>query len=183
MIVVTVARKPLAEGSVASNVLTHSAGALHIDATRIATFKGSSGHPGRWPANLVLGHLGGCRLTGTRKVKGTGPGHGGGFKDGKFSGQVGDGEYTRTTFAGFADGDGLETVEAWECEAGCPVRDMDTQSGIQKSGVAIQRHGGGQALFGGIADGKNARGAQPDVGYGDVGGASRFFKQVGGQRR
>lgn len=36
MVVITVARKPLSEASVASNVLLHSTGALHIDGGRVA---------------------------------------------------------------------------------------------------------------------------------------------------
>lgn len=52
---------------------------------------------------------------------------------------------------------------------------LDEQSGESKSGVAIQRHGGGQAFFSGIGQGKNTIGARPDVGFGDSGGASRFF--------
>jgi site-specific DNA-methyltransferase (adenine-specific) len=51
---------------------------------------------------------------------------------------------------------------------------LDEQSGEQKSGTAIQRNGGGRALFGGIA-GNEGDGPAPDAGYGDSGGASRFF--------
>ncbi|AHB31837.1 DNA methyltransferase [Mycobacterium phage HanShotFirst] len=53
--------------------------------------------------------------------------------------------------------------------------DLDAQSGIQKSGTAVQRNGGGQKIFGGIAGGENSAGARPDAGYNDEGGASRFF--------
>jgi DNA modification methylase len=52
---------------------------------------------------------------------------------------------------------------------------LDGQSGEGKSGVAVQRNGGGQAIFGGISGGTNAAGERPDAGYGDTGGASRFF--------
>ncbi|AXN53230.1 HindIII-like DNA methylase [Mycobacterium phage Harley] len=52
---------------------------------------------------------------------------------------------------------------------------LDEQSGIQKSGTAVQRNGGGQKIFGGIAGGENSAGARPDAGYNDEGGASRFF--------
>jgi site-specific DNA-methyltransferase (adenine-specific) len=186
VIVVTVARKPLAEGSVASNTLVHGCGAVNVDGTRVASAKGNpSVHLGRWPANLILGHLDGCRLVGSRRVKSTGPGIGGGFKDVKYSGQVGIGSYTRPSFAGFADEDGNETVDAWECSPGCPVANLDAQSGIQKSGVAVQRHGGGQ-FFGTTTYMGTKRTpeelARPDAGFGDEGGASRFFKQVGGRR-
>ena len=37
MIVVTVARKPLSEGSVAANVLKHGTGAVNVNACRIST--------------------------------------------------------------------------------------------------------------------------------------------------
>lgn len=59
---------------------------------------------------------------------------------------------------------------------------LDEQSGEQKSGVAIQRNGGGQAIFGGISDGTNQRGENADLGYGDTGGASRFFYQAKASR-
>lgn len=48
MIVVTVARRPLSEGTVASNVLEHGTGALNIDAARVAPVDGESIGPGSW---------------------------------------------------------------------------------------------------------------------------------------
>ena len=48
---------------------------------------------------------------------------------------------------------------------------VDEQSGVQKSGTAVQRNGGGRAIFGAANDGK----VSPDVGYGDSGGASPIF--------
>ena len=87
MIVITVARKPLSEQTVAANVLKHATGAMNIDATRVK-FQDPSDEqetkgknqipapmknqvyggwhkerpaydpPGRWPANLVLSHGG-----------------------------------------------------------------------------------------------------------------------------
>ena len=79
MIVVHLIRKPLAEASVAENVLRWGCGALNIDAVRLPTdedrsrpprtanviygggrgtdLTASQSHPGgRWPANLVLTH-------------------------------------------------------------------------------------------------------------------------------
>ncbi|WKW86452.1 DNA methyltransferase [Mycobacterium phage ShroomBoi] len=53
--------------------------------------------------------------------------------------------------------------------------ELDAQTGVQKSGTAVQRNGGGQKIFGGIAGGERSAGARPDAGYGDEGGASRFF--------
>jgi len=99
LLAITVARKPLSEGSVARNVLKHGTGALDIDGSRIGTFtnttpsgmdrfnaanatqgyrpntyqKGAPDPPdkaGRWPANLILEHHEGCRRLGTKRVKG-----------------------------------------------------------------------------------------------------------------
>jgi len=99
MRIITVARKPLSEKSVAANVLKHGCGGLNIDASRISgvwsdpkprqtddmrggNYAGgnSAGYresrfneqhsQGRWPANLILSHLEGCECAGTRKVKG-----------------------------------------------------------------------------------------------------------------
>lgn len=52
---------------------------------------------------------------------------------------------------------------------------LDEQSGHMKDGKAVQRNGGGQAIFGGIAGNTNGAGAHADAGYGGGGGASRFF--------
>ena len=73
MKVITVARKPLSEGSVAANVLEHGAGAINVDGCRVGMreardltraasmgYHGSGpqgvvrdGGTGRWPANLI----------------------------------------------------------------------------------------------------------------------------------
>lgn len=50
---ITLARKPL-EGTVASNVVQHGTGGLHIDACRVGLE--ATNRPGRWPANIVLTH-------------------------------------------------------------------------------------------------------------------------------
>lgn len=89
LIAITMARKPLAEGSVSANALRYGTGAINIEATRIAATDGyqtawdkpvrtnitsgtyvhgtqvqtdlSAYRPsGRWPANLVVQHLNGC---------------------------------------------------------------------------------------------------------------------------
>ena len=48
---------------------------------------------------------------------------------------------------------------------------LDAQSGVQSDGVAVQRNGGGQSIWGAT----NTNGARADAGYGGTGGASRFF--------
>ena len=114
MRIIHLARKPLSAGSVASNLLEHGAGALDIDACRagytseadlaltklknpgkagelVTSDVYGAGRPqqsvntkGRWPNNVVLQHLPGCRAMG--------------------------------------------------CETGCPVLDLDVQSGVTVSG-------------------------------------------------
>jgi site-specific DNA-methyltransferase (adenine-specific) len=53
-----------------------------------------------------------------------------------------------------------------ECVAGCPVAELDGQSGVSKSGAA------GKKGSSGFADGYDGDYSVP---YGDTGGASRFF--------
>lgn len=87
---VTVARKPLAESTLAANTLAHGAGALNIDASRISsngdhkrpfqptrndrqTYGQQAGFQptnaeGRWPPNLILIHRPGCRREGGETV-------------------------------------------------------------------------------------------------------------------
>lgn len=56
MYVVTLARKPLSEPTVATNALEHGSGAVAIAATALGS--------GRWPANLVLTERGAADLDG-----------------------------------------------------------------------------------------------------------------------
>lgn len=121
---------------------------------------------GRWPANLVLGHSPGCRLVGTRKVK----------SDGHHSGKVpeGGGLYElglkplpdRGNI--YADEDGFETVEAWDCVADCPVRMLDEQSGNLGNNYRPSKAQGHTSIFG---SGNYAR----TLNQISDSGASRFF--------
>ena len=65
---ILMARKPL-DGTLAHNVVTHGAGALHVDAVRVARTAGDAesseyasqaGVNGRWPPNLLIVHHPGC---------------------------------------------------------------------------------------------------------------------------
>ena len=136
---------------------------------------------GRWPSNLLLGHMAGCVCVGEKTVKGshdtTGVwGHnntrtetyGGGWRKGQ-----GDAGRTR----GHTQPDGTETVAAWNCAPNCPVAALDDQSGLQKSGVAVNRNRPPGTMTSWL--GTRASQVGEDVGFGDVGGASRYFKQLG----
>ena len=205
MIVLTLARKPLI-GSVAVNVLKHGAGGINIDGCRVSLKKGeprvtqgykhlaSSDYSpgtgknnadgsqqdlykqaGRWPANLILCHLPGCRCVGERKVRtgnhGTAPG---GFGAANL---YGTGRTDLYLGGGFADTAGLETVDAWDCQPGGPVRDLDQQSGVSVSTGG--RIGNAKGAFTGLGPtGFTTEHTAVDPGFGEAGGASRFFKQV-----
>ena len=210
MKVIHVLRKPCAESTVAANVLTHGCGAINVDATRIqssnmptptkapgwdsynkanaaqgyrpldyaqgdAFYTPSPG--GRWPANVVFQHLDGCRQTGVRQVKGSAPA----------SGPTLSGKSTSVSRGVFNGVDqtpcytdpltGTETVAAYECAPGCPVAALDAQSGI----LPVSRGGGNGyacSIFGTDTQKTRAKGV---VGFGDTGGASRFFKQFVGR--
>jgi hypothetical protein len=133
---------------------------------------------GRWPANVILQHAVGCRRAGTKKVPSQNPQYKG---KGKGKGVAGVyGEFTSGRPAdvgiGYADADGLESVDAWECAPGCPVVELDEQSGVSTSS-------GGEPLEGernrhGIYGSSHYQRTGHGVGKGDSGGASRFFKQV-----
>lgn len=213
MIVVTVARRPLA-GSVASNVLEHGTGPINVDACRIGTSEdvpavhavrrsdypqsydrtpdGEAGwgrsrgglagdevhwepRGGRWPANLILGHLAGCRQVGDVRV-----GRGEGARQAVDAGTARhDGSESwrlRVGVQGAPRGYEGGTVAAWECEPGCPVSDVDAPSGTTRGQNPANR----TTPKGGAARGELGWNTGTDVDYTDQGGASRFFKQVGG---
>jgi site-specific DNA-methyltransferase (adenine-specific) len=148
---IVLARKPLAERSVAANLLRFETGAINVNGCRI-TFAGPADEdesktknqheafgsgaranrvyggdpnarrdysaPGRWPANLLLGHAGGC-------------------------GDLGG------------------------CSPSCPVADLDQQSGIRRSRRGRPRSAGSSTL--------GYHMTRTGTEHNDVGGASRFF--------
>ncbi len=108
--------------------------------------------PGRWPANLIFTHLPGCKLIGTKKVRGT--------LCPKPSDSKAGGDGTADYFSpiqgnrgprGYGDENNDETIEDWECEEGCAIRKMDQQSGIEPlargSGNARTNKGGASRFF------------------------------------
>jgi site-specific DNA-methyltransferase (adenine-specific) len=189
---IVLARKPLEKGlSIAENVLKWGVGAINIDGCRVGTndkieferkkenisdsgwketnrneYKQNS--QGRFPANLILTHHPECECVGTKKVKsdahhttkynGNETLYKGGWKDGEDMGNK------------FADENGMEEIEDWNCHEDCPIKILDEQSGVSKSsggnsGVLSN------SVYGKYATEKNNEG----TGFGDKGGASRFF--------
>lgn len=202
---IVLARKPLEKGlTIAENVLKWGTGAINIDGCRVGTiddlngggYRGENnkiddGHTlfidssktkgkyiqpqGRFPANLILTHHEDCECVGTKKVKpsngsGKASENGGGFNKGMF----GDGT-SDNIGGGFTDENGEETIEDWNCVNDCPIKILDEQSGLSKStGGRIGNKNGAYSGIG--ANGFTTNHEKGDAGFGDKGGASRFFK-------
>ena len=209
MIIIHLARKPLSEPSVAANVIRHGVGGLNVDRCRIGNgeiLTGGGGklwshyrdgtedraepkvNPGlgRWPANLLLSHHPDCIRVGTKRVKGSNqPGRGG--KDGESKRGIGFGKSKTKKdaclpFYTDPDSYGTEIVEDWDCTEQCPVRMLDQQSGERSvSGCAktgrpsLSRNDGRRTVY------RFGLGKQGTL-HNDSGGASRFFKQIGGTK-
>ena len=136
---------------------------------------------GRWPANVILQHLDGCRCGGVKRVKGSScrSDHIGKGREGDHTNGIYGAKASKITTA-YVDSDGKETVANWVCEPGCPVERLDEQSGVTKSTGG--RIGNAQGVY--TNQGRTGWGTgheAGDPGFGDTGGASRFYKQVGGK--
>lgn len=123
---------------------------------------------GRWPANLVLSHTEDCVLVGYADDKGYVINR---FTDGaKPFGNGAGHEYETEEIVG-------GKREVWACPPGCPVRMLDDQTGVLKSGKAPET--------GFVRNTDKTRNTyqrgwkgtkqEPSVLRGDQGGASRFF--------
>ena len=206
MRIIHVLRKPLSEGTVASNVVKHGCGGLNIDASRIESglrlqtaaggiedgnIYGTADEyvlgEGRWPANVILQHLDGCRCDGVKRVKACGVGAVSRSTGKENGGQTGaaygaESRTAGTEMVNYADEDGKETVANWVCVEGCPVARLDEQSGVSQSSRPNRVSGqftqpGPKGLIYGFGFGIGW--VSPT--YNDTGGASRFYKQVGGK--
>lgn len=182
-------RKPISEKTIALNVGRWGCGALNIAASRIGTgddrtnggarvsaegwgWSQSAERPtgGRWPANTVFSHAPGCQQVGVRRVKG---GNDPRRKDGMVdhAGLYGGGFHMESSqHQGYADADGLETVDEYSCVEGCPIKILDEQTGRPFTSLRVNAANHARTktgMFNLKHDGS---------GYGDIGGASRFFK-------
>lgn len=123
---------------------------------------------GRYPPNAVFSHAPGCRCVGERRVDATRWGTGERRASGLGYGSPSDGAVT----AGHEAPDGTECVEAWECVEGCPVRELDAQSG---ESVSSDRPRFNSARP--VTPSKGAEAAHVTGGFSDTGTAARFFPQ------
>lgn len=191
---VLVFRKPIAEKTVALQVLRTGTGTLNIDGCRVRTapkdleeMKGRSGasspnafpgansagiwepkSQGRWPSNLVFVHSEGCTRVGTQKVDAPVINR---FVDGAKPFGNGAGHAYESEQRG--DAEGKEEIAVYNCQEGCPVKTLDEQSGHQVSGTAYEPDG--KPMNRSIYGATNTLGRT--LGYGDAGGASRYFPQ------
>lgn len=139
---------------------------------------------GRWPANMVLVHSPGCKRVGRKKVQAANPAGKpcadeprvrGVFGQGDPDSFVGNGSRTS-----YADEDGTETVEAWECVDGCPVRALDEQSGDRPATLTGRADPYASHENPGDNHGASWFGGGNSKVYADAGGASRYFSQFEG---
>lgn len=191
-------KEPL--GTVAANVEAHGAGGINIHGCRIGESKrvpgglstvslqgygGGGGHEtgeesghdpnvGRFPTNVLMTHLPGCREDGVRKVRtAVAVEKEGGTKTNAVFGAY----QSLGRTEGYADEDGTETIPNWACAEGCPVATMDAQSGVTKSSISSATPTYAESgprtstQSTGFLMGKSGHGRQHD----DRGGASRFL--------
>ena len=177
---IVVCRKPLTEKTIVENVVKWRTGGFNIDACRIngvdddkvrsggssnsivTNFRGQTQEytGGRYPSNVILECI--CDETKLGKIQGS-QGHWAKSKVTGF-GNFGDGTYNY---------EGVGEKESKECvvhtNPNCPCFIMDEQSGESySSGGRIGNKGSVMNMCGTNYE-------KGDPGYGDVGGASRFF--------
>lgn len=202
-------RAPLAEKSIAANVLRYGVGAINIDISRVgiaeddntswrtgdyttkaAYFGNQNNTPyrkdkpsGRWPSNVLLSHSLFCQYKGVKRVKGNAPqGKPSIGKEIPRTG-IGGNAYTPKHFIEgcHADADGMGTVPDWQCAEGCPIAEMDRQSGNRQSSyqTSPKNRAGGVKFNGNTYNNAEIYNSSKDTfgGYKDEGGASRYFQQ------
>ena len=182
---ILVARKPLSEKNVALNVLKHGTGGINIDASRIGseerTYKGMSANvpdvgtfrddawvpkdievtvSGRFPTNVLFQHADSCMLVGEVEDS---------YVINKTEDWTGFGQVERPDYKSSGQ---TAKIEVYECVEGCPVAELDKQSGFSStkrnekpSSVRDEANTWGGTI-------QQNRGAR---GHTDAGGASRFF--------
>ena len=157
------ARKPV-DGSIAANVLQHGTGALNIDACRVAVREGDEVQP-------VFAGRKGAVAGETGKYGSSGDYWSEVNEAGRFPSNF------LLTHSAACESHGPADVERWDCAPDCPVGEMNRQSGASVSAAGVQtitratpspsvRQGGGMGAVGA---------AFTFAGYGDSGGAARFF--------
>ena len=134
---------------------------------------------GRFPANLIWSHSPLCKRIGTKKVKG---GNDPRRKDGSKSGHNFHGfqdknahDHRPCTHSGYADENGMEEVESWDCDPSCPSWQF-AKAGESKSQRSMRglagRHDPGQ----GPEHNRIKPYSNSVRGHDDEGSPARFFQ-------
>jgi site-specific DNA-methyltransferase (adenine-specific) len=91
---------------------------------------------GRFPANVILTHHPECECKGLKKVKGMIDKPTNRTKTGNTwdENNCGLRKNMPKNSGGYADENGEETIEDWNCHEDCPIKILDEQSGVLKSG-------------------------------------------------
>jgi len=90
---------------------------------------------GRFPANVIFSHHEDCVCNGTKEVKAIKGGTGEkSLKSAKMFFAENKNTISCNNQGGVGDANGNETVENWTCVDGCPIKELDEQSGVLKSG-------------------------------------------------
>lgn len=126
---------------------------------------------GRFPANVIFSHHEDCICNGTKEVKAIKGGTGEkSLKSGNQFFTHNENSKLGANAGGLGDANGNETVENWTCVDGCPIKELDQQSGITKS----QRSARGNVVDNNVFGKYNAQ-ENTVIGHSDKGTASRFF--------
>ena len=190
--------------SIAENVLKYGTGGINIDGCRIPTeninelqknwdrkkgeqkeaiYKGNwraielnnYAPQGRFPANVIFSHHTDCECVGVKKVKSFNFNRNFDDFDGKeISNNIYGKGYKREIPKIPFDENGMETMEDWNCVDGCPIKELDKQSGVSKSSASIRnnKNRNDKNIYG---NGKGIPQMPLLSNHSDKGGASRFF--------
>lgn len=132
---------------------------------------------GRWPPSVALSHRPECKRVGEKRVPGTGNRKGGivetySAQQGALSGYRPSVYYSdKPDWIGPNNPDGTETVAAYSCVDGCPIRALDEQAGerVTHSGKTVGTKAGATSIYG------TKLTPEYDNMPGDRGGPSRYF--------
>jgi len=142
---------------------------------------------GRWPANTVIEHSANCERVGTKRVKSITGGAAPPVRQRDIYDAAGG--YNKRgseqpAVKAYGDSDGLEEVEAWSCAEGCPVRELNEQSGDRPSTLTGRADPDTSHEHPGMEMNPNSAflGERTHLSrvYADQGGAARFFTQFEG---
>ncbi|MDD5589107.1 MAG: DNA methyltransferase [Candidatus Nanoarchaeia archaeon] len=199
---IVLARKPLSEKTITENVLKCGTGGLAIDNCRInyknevPNVGGRGKHTrgdgygfkalgdkieantqGRYPANFILTHHLGCEYIGKQKIK-TPKHKNPSAGDSKFCHGDIQKRPDRRNYD-LTDEDGKEAIDNWNCHPDCPVKRLNMQAGIRKSGTRKHNYNVGKTGKNGNLPNYGICGERKAVPFNDVpsseGNVSRFF--------